>query len=352
MKKLLIGTTALVAVGMAADGALAAEKIKLGLGGYWRGFLVAGDGGDNTRSHGISREGEIYFSGETTLDNGLRVGTNVQLEAETSADQIDNSTIYFAGGFGRVILGSFWGPGVAMHYQGPGDKLSGHGNFASHVHTHRPGTNTASTNHNTYVSIAGNRDQIAYYTPRIAGFQLGLGYAPDNTEENAVGLNTDNDGANAEIIQAGVNYQGNFNDVGVNLSAVYGTVGDDETAGTNVEPRSFALGANVSFGAFSVGGSYKDYDADAATGDATTWEVGGAYSMGPLGVGLTYASNETEDTTGDDELTYVALTSSYVLGPGVSVMGGIQYYEWDDDAGAAANEDDQTVFVVGTKLDF
>jgi predicted porin len=352
MKKLLIGTTALVAVGMAADGALAAEKIKLGLGGYWRGFFVAGDAGDNTRGHGLAREGEIYFAGETTLDNGLRAGANVQLEAETSGDQIDNSTIYFAGGFGRVIMGSFWGPGVAMHYQGPGDKLSGHGNFASHVHAVRPGSNAAATNHNTYVHEALNSDQIAYYTPRMAGFQLGIGYTPDGTEEKANGLRTDNDSQNSEILQGGVNYQGKFNDVGVNLSAVYLKVGDDETAGSETEPRSWALGGNVSFGAFSVGGSYKDYDADAATGDQTTWEVGGAYSMGALGVGVTWANNETDTAAGDDELTYVALTASYALGPGVSVMGGIQHYDWEAADSASADEDKQTIFVVGTKLDF
>lgn len=353
MRKLLIGTTALVAVGMAADGALAAEKINLGLGGYWRGFLVAGDAGTNTRNHGVAREGEIYFAGETTLDNGIRFGVNVQLEAETSTDQIDNSTMFVAGGFGRVILGSFWGPGVAMHYQGPGDKLSGHGNFATHVHAKRPTGNTAATNHNTYVSIGANYDQIAYYTPRIAGFQLGVGYVPDATEEKANGLRTDNDsGQGSEIFQAGVNYQGNFNDVGVNLSAVYGRVGQDETAGTNVKPSSYALGANVSYAGFSVGGSYKHHDSDTSTGDSKTWEVGAAYGMGPYAIGVTYADNSVDDTGGDDSLTYLALTGSYTLGPGVSVQGGVQHYEWDDGAGVSTAEDKQTVFVVGTVLNF
>ena len=38
MKKLLYGTTALVAAGMIAGGAQAADKIKVGVGGYFFGY--------------------------------------------------------------------------------------------------------------------------------------------------------------------------------------------------------------------------------------------------------------------------------------------------------------------------
>ena len=113
MNRILLGTTALaVAIG-APLAASAADKISLSLGGYYRFFGVVGSQDDGTgepgagiREHGVAREGEVYFQGKTKLDNGITVGVTVQLEAETSGDQIDESYIYFDGFFGRLELGS------------------------------------------------------------------------------------------------------------------------------------------------------------------------------------------------------------------------------------------------------
>ncbi len=351
MKKLLIGTTALVAVGMAADGAFAAEKIKLGLGGYWRGFFVVGDQPDvsNRADHGISREGEIYFKGETTLDNGLRASAMVQLEAETSADQIDNSYITFAGNFGMVRVGSFWGPGVAMQYAGVGDQLSGWGNFASHDVTTAPGSNAAGNGFATYLYLAGNKDSIAYYSPRIGGVQVGVSYAPNAQEEKTTALPADNTGAISQMWQAGINYRGKFNDVGVNLAAVYETGNRELGSSSSGNPDGIAFGGNVTFSGFTVGASYKKTDPDSTSVDPVTWEVGANYRTGALKVGLSWA-REDADTSDNDELTYIALTGNYALGPGVSLQAGIQDYSWDSDT--AADDGDATVFIIGTKLDF
>ena len=118
MKNILYGTTALIAVSLVAGSAGAAEKIKLGLGGYWRAAIQVGDGDNDApsgsalatdnRSHGFGRESEIYFSGKTTLDNGIKFGVMVQLEGETSGDQMDNSYIWADGSFGRIEYGETW----------------------------------------------------------------------------------------------------------------------------------------------------------------------------------------------------------------------------------------------------
>ena len=43
MKKLLLGSTALVAGGLMAAPAMAADPIKIGVGGYYQFFALAGD---------------------------------------------------------------------------------------------------------------------------------------------------------------------------------------------------------------------------------------------------------------------------------------------------------------------
>ena len=114
MKKVLLGSTALVAAGLIAGHAEAADGVKLSLGGYYRG--VAGvmfddfDGAaagteDDLRDYVFKQDVEVHFKGETTLDNGLTVGAVVQLEGQTSGDQIDEVYAYFSGGWGELRFG-------------------------------------------------------------------------------------------------------------------------------------------------------------------------------------------------------------------------------------------------------
>ena len=105
MKRLLLGSTALVAAGLVAGAADAAEKITLGVGGYYRAaFGVVnedddtGDAGDNRDSHAIAQDAEVHFKGSTKLDNGIEVGARIELEGRSGdPDPIDERYIYFQG---------------------------------------------------------------------------------------------------------------------------------------------------------------------------------------------------------------------------------------------------------------
>ena len=90
MKKLLLGSTALVAGGVMAAPAMAADPIKMGIGGYYTFYALAGnvdssyafDGSFTTyKGLAFTQEGEIHFIGQTKLDNGTSVGLTVELEA-------------------------------------------------------------------------------------------------------------------------------------------------------------------------------------------------------------------------------------------------------------------------------
>ena len=87
MKKLLYGSTALVAAGaMAVTPAAAEEGVKLGLGGYYNTFFWIGDQDEadadprNLGATGLFNEGEVHFKGSTTLDNGITFGAQLELE--------------------------------------------------------------------------------------------------------------------------------------------------------------------------------------------------------------------------------------------------------------------------------
>src|SRR5690348_15617399 len=117
MKKILLATTAVAAVALASGDAYAqssaAGPIKLGLGGYFQFYGVFGEQsndpgrpGEFRHNFDFKREAEVWFTGQTKLDNGHIAGVDVQLEAESCTDQIDESYIWFQGNWGRLILGS------------------------------------------------------------------------------------------------------------------------------------------------------------------------------------------------------------------------------------------------------
>ncbi|NJO67491.1 MAG: porin, partial [Rhodospirillales bacterium] len=115
MKKILYATTALataaLVAGAAGDAAAqeykseAAERINLGISGYFQQWAVGvaqdikDTGPETIKTNPIDNKqnSEICFIGSTTLDNGLTVGINVQVEANTSSDQIDESFLFLQG---------------------------------------------------------------------------------------------------------------------------------------------------------------------------------------------------------------------------------------------------------------
>src|SRR5262245_48125904 len=115
MKHQLIGSTALVAVGLLAPAAQAADGVKLQIGGRYMGaagvlaidnFSTSPDLSDNLREYVFKQDVRVYFTGETVLDNGLTVGARVDLRGQTDTkDQIRDVYAYFSGGFGEIRFG-------------------------------------------------------------------------------------------------------------------------------------------------------------------------------------------------------------------------------------------------------
>lgn len=380
MKKLLYGSTALIAAGMVASSAGAAERVKMGITGYFQAFGIyvdeddgVGEPGANRREHSLEREGEIIFNGKTTLDNGIEVGVQVQLEAETCGDQIDESFIWFEGGFGRINIGSENSAAYLMHYASP----TASGSFAfglnePNFRPYQPGTHAAgpgATVLTNPVLLSSDSEKITYFTPRISGFQLGISYTPDNCEENggasapgAVacggsygGAELDNNNT-GEVFEIGVNFVQKFGDFNVAVSGSWGVADDEVGTAATDDPEQWSIGAQIAFWGFTVGGAYNDAENIAGTRgfDTEDWNIGLRYATGPWGIGIQYANKETSTATGvaEDEIDAVEIGASYDLGPGVSLHGGVQFWNLDDGASAAAAENDATVLFIGTSISF
>jgi hypothetical protein len=201
MKKLLLGSTALVAGGLMAAPAMAADPIKIGVGGYYTFYGVAGSidptyalNGSVTQYKGfeILQEGEIHFIGQTKLDNGTSVGLTVELEgwnpnhgvtgAATGNAQIDEAFMFAFGDWGRIEIGGRDAASYRMYYGTPSAFIG----FGAIQHNHNWASNAVIGFNKAYGRTMAttitpqwqDQNRINYFTPRFAGLQIGIGYAP------------------------------------------------------------------------------------------------------------------------------------------------------------------------------
>jgi outer membrane protein OmpU len=374
MKKILLGSTAIVAAGMIASvtSADAASKMKLGVGGYmeqWFGFTSGDDGvAQDYSGFDIKSDPEIFFKGSTKLDNGITVGVNVQLEATQNGDQIDEQYMFVKGSFGQIIIGDENSAMYKMHYA-PSDFGIGM-NSGDVTAWNKPvkdaegdsinmGSHYRSPFGATYIEPDAVNDsaKISYFTPRVSGFQLGLSYGPDGNQDSN-GL-PNRDAANTDYIMVGANFKQKMGGMSVGISGGYGTVTDASAGG--VEPEATSFGIKLGMGGVSAGVSYANFS-DHGEKDQEGINAGVAYSSGPMGVSIAYFHGEKDGNNGDAatlnnqaERDVIHLSAKYAMGPGVTLAGtlGHAVYSSDDaDLDNSVNESASTYVVMGLKVGF
>ena len=362
MKKVLMGTTAIGAAALMAGPAAAQDgKISLGVGGYYENFFTFVeqdfDGDGDYNQFNVRQEGEIHFTGETTLDNGLTVGFQAQLEAITQGDQIDETYLYFEGSWGRLVMGSENSAPYLMQYTAPS---AGLGLNDPNIAPFEANDSIAGTT--TLLNTVSDANKITYFTPRFAGFQLGASYTPNIDEtggdRQSSGLNeSENEDDYNNFLGVGANFVESFNGVDVAIAGglEYGQAENNEDLlPANIDDfLGFSGGVNVGFAGFTVGGSVLHSNGGLDdNGDELVWDVGATYGQGPWEVGITYLRGETETGAdgGEDEIDRFELGANYRLSPGVRVIGAVQYTDVEDDS--ADRDEDAWGVIIGTRLDF
>jgi outer membrane protein OmpU len=346
--------------------AAAAEK-KASVAGYFHGFFGAGrhDEGPgepnrNTRDHWVAREAEIHFLAEIKLDSGLKVGVQVELEAETCADQIDETFVSFEGGFGRVLLGSTNGAPYKMAVL-PKSALPGHGFSDPRFFHGQSGTNSVGRLGPLLQTIASSdSEKVTYFTPRIGGLQLGASYAPDRCEEAGCGgsyggTETDNDlNQQSEAVELGAHYARRIGEVDLALSGGWAR-GRNENPGPGMtDQREWSAGASLGWQGFTLAAAWHgDNRARRGRGDRDDWGGSLHYALGAWSFSLGGVRTVVEEPAGgEDAQTLIEGAASYALGPGVTGSLGVQNYVFTDDLDAPAAENRALYVIAGLTLVF
>ncbi len=368
MKKLLLGSTALVAGGLLAAPAMAADPIKIGVGGYYQFYAIAGSiegtyapNGSSVQYKGLQfqQEGEIHFIGQSKLDNGTTVGIHVELEAWSTgaaAGRHNDEAFMFAfGDWGRVEFGARDQASYRMYYGSP-SALLGFGFFQhnssfgwySAAMAANPATGGA-----TFFTIGGqfqDVNRINYFTPRFMGLQIGVGYAPKiNLGVNALlgaglagpgpgtgagvcGYNDattmincpTNDNSWQDVFDIGANYLNKFGDFTV---ALYGAFmyaafvpsfnqsnnNANLVTGANLASwKQWVVGAQFGYAGFTLGGSI-GWDNNGLGGNYYTgvdsssrkYTVGAMYATGPWQMSVGWGGVRTNNGNGAATLATV-----------------------------------------------
>ncbi len=306
MRRVLYGTTALVAAGLAAGEASAASGLKLGITGFYRNAIGAAWGNEPAASIGggpgtfglnsfgrqdvsMRQEIRINFTGQTTLDNGITVGVLVGLNGENvaksgSTTQVNRAYADFSGKFGLVRVGEANSALVTDCVSDPGNVTSNFGvnspnesfsNVGLAVTDFKTGGgfNLPATigvapvgSIGTCFGIEGKGNKVMYFSPSFAGLTFGVSFTPTGGQRRAGGgLSYGTDvtapgpgNAGNNVLSVGVDYIHDFG--GWNLTAGGGgewalTQYTPAGANTNNKASWYQAGLQVGIGHWALGAS-------------------------------------------------------------------------------------------------
>jgi hypothetical protein len=382
MKKILLGTSALIGAALLA-GAASAEDPKVTIGGFstFEAGYTNSDFDHGELNRAFRNDNEIHFNIAGKADNGLGYGAEIDLQADVdggqaSAPGFTQSGIVAHRTYGW-LQGDNWGhlefgsnDGVARTMKVDASNIAratggidGDFKYFADVNSPYPQTGLPVTGGSagTFTGLHGggitagnfitsprlpvengpassfssdlwgNDDKITYYTPRFSGFQLGVSYAPELTNRGELTNRVDTGtslGTATDIWEGGINYENQFDQIGV-AAAVTGETGTVHNLATGPQINDLSAwnaGAKVSYQGFSIAGSYGDWrdslDIDGVKADY--WTVGGAYETGPFGASVTYLSSKDEASapvaglSQDNKFQDVSVGVDYKLAPGLT----------------------------------
>lgn len=321
MKKTLFATTVLAA-GLVVTPLLAAEAPKVTVRGYVNAGMYYGDLAGVNGDFGIEHEGEIHFRYSGSSDNGLTFKGEIEMEAFSSADQIDEFWTSVSGSFGDFRIGA---DDTAAEYMELGIIYSPYAKVCYYDCFNYTGAPNGTDSN-------GDQYGIYYITPAISGFTAAISFQP---EGNSDGLNNtvtpkfqlDGNSAIDNVLSIGAQWMGEFDGFSLGVSGGYQT--SDTDLPTNADPDTWNVGGQIGFGGFTFAAFYED---NAGVGGFAMGgydiALGASYETGPWTFAGGWAGvYETKNGRSDSDTFSGWIT--YAIAPGVDGTLAIEYSTFD-----------------------
>jgi predicted porin len=311
----------------------------------------------------MKRKSQIFFSGETTLDNGLTVGAHTELLADnteafsstTGKVGTEETYLYLSGNWGRVNVGRENGAAYLLQVSAPSADANLDGQDIDFSFVNITGNVDQDYQQSGLNSDAQYSDKITYLTPKFNGFQAGASYSPTykslDRGTQMTGMATNNNAADLEnFMEAGVRFDGEMNNVGIHAGAGYATADQEVTNVGDDDYTEYNAGLKFDFNSFGIGAAYNTDNGARDNRDTDTYVLGADYTYGATKFGYSYLNSEGETATTEDELDRHTVGAVYTYGPGMDFNASVALVDFD--AANNANDNDATVFAVGTDVQF
>ncbi|MBI1210259.1 MAG: porin [Alphaproteobacteria bacterium] len=190
--------------------------------------------------------------------------------------------------------------------------------------------------------------KVAYYTPRIRGFQFGVSFTPDGSRDLAPFFGGGDDVRNKQsnVWDFGLNYIGTIGDVDVGASVGY-VMGQNELNDSPfifTDLRDWGAGLTLGYREWTAGVAYRrtnvagggpvlhgSFASNVLDGEHTeVWSAGLKYETGPWAFGVDYIT-ETEDlpfTTRQQDGSGLEAAVGYTFNSYLRMTGGYQHFEF------------------------
>lgn len=359
----------------------------------------------------------IEYGAEVEFDIDPTVGATT-FEAEEDNDttntyhdgksvRLHHANVYVKSGMGYVGLGGVKSAAHGLKVVAPsvatGGAVSGDWTDYTNMevgYTYSDDTRTASSEKARYLTgdvlpsdastSSKYSNKVAFYTPKMSGFQAGISYALNTTNYGG------NTGASSKFsssayqpdgvrndLTAAVTYEHQFSSDVLAQFSVATEFGDTKNFNaTNTykfrDIEAYELGATVSVDEFKLGATYASYGKSmnlktvaGVTGQDEInarnnskgyfWTVGATYVNGPVGLGANYYASKLQG----NKVRAFGLAAEYALAEGLKTYIEADFFKLTPkasgvyqttgdlgDASALATKNDGSVFLLGTKINF
>lgn len=234
--------------------------------------------------------------------------------------------------------------------------------------------------------------KLTYYTPKMAGFQMGVSYIPDSTNFGNLTVNdasasdnmnnkyrvasvnavfTDNYAAK-DLWTGGLSYEHHIDDNSSMKLSASGEYGKTAKKGTRVnavgadvdykmpDVKTYNLGAAFTTGPYTVVASYADFgkrgSKEVFGSDQKKnkfYSLGAVYKQGPVGASVSYFNSNSHG----NKFNTVVLGTDYAFAPGLLPYAEVAFFNGKAKLPKVYGDDTKkkyrgAVFLLGTKLMF
>ena len=353
MKKLLISGASLFALAVFTPAQVdAAQPLTLKIGGYLNSYfgyanvdakyITNPDSSSGTLNHfDVMNDGKIFFSGETALDNGLKIGVMTKLKiTDDSQDKeawIDEVYATIDSRYGRTILGSTDNVAVMQHVSAPS---AGYLDVEATKFVNW-GVSNLSPLDATYLDFDDKAQKISYISPRYKGFSVAASWVPGTSfkgntsnygyrEQSVIRPVADPGFRNAYVLSG--NYEYLKDSFKLKASGAYANIDAIPLTGYTGKQshrQDWSLGLSLGYKGFTLGGAFHDADLGDDSKNPYAFDFGVGYETDRYALSAAYFQSTQKQPAGEKKKDFqmYQLSGKYKLGSGVDAFASFAYLE-------------------------